>query len=172
MPGQTFPIEILLPILVRLFPELVSSPVVRGLVIPLINVDPTAEEELARKLQRKVKFPRVTGDSSRVVKIADAIACVEKVIGDGKLQSLGMIGLARQLLNQATGDSPIGTAIVDCIRSKALQQKNRKVGGVMDIRAQLEAPYYKESARFRVGRLHPFLGQIQREPGNSYPRDV
>ena len=121
-------IRLLIPILLRLFPVLPEIPVI-GRIIVLFGIHPEPEEDLAAKLSRNFRRKQRPGfnDNSRVVKVEEAIRCVESVIGNGKLQALGMIRLARMLLDQSTGGSPIGDAIIDCIRNHALPQSSKRV---------------------------------------------
>jgi hypothetical protein len=107
----------------------VRTPIV-GRIIPLFNVKPSTDEDLARALNRefKRKPDKSINDASHVVKLDDAIKCVEKTISDGKLQSAGMLTLAKMLLDQSTGGSPIGDAIIACLRESVLRQDTVRTG--------------------------------------------
>lgn len=123
MPTPQPIIEILLPLIVRLFPQIARAPVL-GKIIPLFNVKGATDEDLARALNREYKRPQRRGfnDEIYVVKLEDAITCVEKTLSDGKLKSAGLITLAKQLLDPSTGKSPIGDAIIACLRESVLRQ--------------------------------------------------
>jgi hypothetical protein len=125
MPAEQLPAEILLPIILRLFPALVRAPIV-GRIIPLFNVKQSTDEDLARALARKYKRPERKGfnDDVHVIKVSDAIDCVENVIGDGKVQAAGILVLAKMLFNQSTGGSPIGDKIIECLRDNCLSQES------------------------------------------------
>jgi hypothetical protein len=129
MAGEQIGIEILLPFIIRLFPQLVRAPIV-GRIIPLFKVDPSTDADLARALQRdfKRKPDSRINDNVHVIKLSDAISCVEKTISDGKLQSAGVITLAKMLLDQRTGGSPIGDAIIACLRENVLRQDTVRSG--------------------------------------------
>jgi len=123
MPNPQPIIEILLPLIVRLFPSLVRLPVV-GRIIPLFNVRPSTDEDLARALDREYKRPRRSqgSDNTNVIKLDDAITVVEEVLGDGKLKAAGLLALAKELLDQSTGKSPIGDKIIEGLRENVLRQ--------------------------------------------------
>lgn len=126
---EPLPIEIVLPAIIRLFPQLVKNAPVVGKIVPLIDVKASQDEELARALKRNYKRPKKANfnDEIYVIKLEDAIDCVEKAIGDGKLQTAGMITLAKMLFDQRTGGSPIGDKIITCLRENVLRQDTPRV---------------------------------------------
>jgi hypothetical protein len=158
------PAEVLLPLIIRLFPTLVRTPLL-GKIIPLFKIDPASDEALARALNRNFKRKKKRGfnDNAHVVKLDEAIKCVEQVIGDGKLQAAGLLRLSKMLLDQKTGGSEIGDAIISCMREKILQQGNQRAVGkfVKTKGTGLPGPEgqetYTEIIKLRRGDLHPTL---------------
>jgi hypothetical protein len=124
MPG--FEVARILPTIIRAFPELVRGSPTVGRILPLMNVEPTSDELLDRSLDRKFKRKTKKGfnDEIYVIKLDDAISCVEKVFSAPDLKRKGLLALAREAINQTTGESPLGTKIVDCLREHVLSQKS------------------------------------------------
>ena len=152
------PIEILLPLILRLFPELATTPIV-GKIIPLFKVDPSTDTDLARKLARKLDLqPKDRFDETHVVKVVEVRKCVEGKLGDGAILSSFLAGLARALVGKEEQNAAfiLGGKIMECVREKALQQKNgRSVGKYVKTKNTPEP--YSEIISLRRGDLHPFL---------------
>lgn len=124
------PIVRLLPILIKLFPELLKdTPKLQlGKVIPILEQDPSSDELLERAYERQPRFKRKTRkikDTKFVVSLDAAIKCVEDAINDKTLSRLGVLKLAAQLVS-TSGGSPIGDKIIECLRSKVLPQTAKR----------------------------------------------
>jgi L-asparaginase/Glu-tRNA(Gln) amidotransferase subunit D len=127
-------VKILLPIIVRLCPELKVAEVTRGKIIPLTNINPLNEEQEARNLARKFqRQPRRDGrkDSSEVINLDTAIKIVEKNAGDGGLVAKVVRRCVLALIAGGTGDSNVTEQLMNPIvtemREKTLRQDTPRV---------------------------------------------
>jgi hypothetical protein len=118
----------LIPIIVKMFPAVRELPIIRGLAIPLMDVEPTSDLLLERALQHRIRIkrnPKKTKDTSMVITVESACDCVERVLSSGKFQKLGVLEAARILQGgKATGENPIAEAMAECFRENVLFQKN------------------------------------------------
>lgn len=127
-------VKIMMPVIVRLFPELRVAEVVRGKIIPLKDVNPMNEAEEARALSREFKRqPRTDGtkDSSQVVNLDRAIKCVEEAGGKGGLVAKVVRKCVVVLLRGGQPGSNVTedllNPIVTCLRENALRQDTPRV---------------------------------------------
>jgi hypothetical protein len=160
----------------KFIPALRSIPLI-GKVIPLLSAgemnETKALEELQRRDERdKQKRTRLKNKyRSKVIKISDAMECVENEV-DGKL----LLVVGKAILSTITGSSS-GNAtqilfdkIAACMIEKALQQRNpRALGKFTKTKGPgLPGPEgqesYTEIIKLRRGDLHPFLPTEQPAP--------
>lgn len=128
------PLIRLLPALIRIAPELVTGTVTRGKIIALADVKPESETDLARKLDRKTKAKkrRKYNDAVHVVKVADAIKCIEDQFNNTSLLVQFLLGAAKAALGDEearTAAQGLADKMAECIRDKSLTQKNPRVLG-------------------------------------------
>lgn len=147
-------------------PALKNVPIL-GRIISITNAgkmdDTKAMEQLQSQSDKAKKTRTQLKDryNSKVIKIKDALQCVEDNVMDGKI----LLSLAKGLMHTITG-SPSNAAdimfqqIADCMVKKALGQKNRRVMGKFVTSKNLEQDY-SEIEVIRRGKLHPFLSQIE-----------
>jgi hypothetical protein len=90
-------------------------------------VRPATDEDLARELDQKIKQnpSDKAKDNQRVVKVSDAVACVENTFNSTTLIKEFVLVAAKSLISgtqtQACGQSMFD-AMAKCIRDKALSQ--------------------------------------------------
>ncbi len=122
-------VRILIPIIIRLWPAVPEIPVIARLLV-IFQLHPSTDAELERALaynyKRKPKQHGPDKDTG-VVKLDDAIKCVEQKIGDGNISRKGIIALAKLLFNPVEKTSPIGDSIIECLRESALRQDTPRV---------------------------------------------
>lgn len=135
--GQSVaPIIRLLPVIVKLFPELlkISPRIQLGKVIPIISTSPEADTQLAQRLAQKLKLRKKKdfNDNAHVVKVSDVRECLEKHFGEGNLLKDIALGLCNTIAGKAetdpnkTGGGIAGNAIMDCVREKVLKQTSAR----------------------------------------------
>lgn len=131
MPGQVDLVRIILPALIRLCPELIEGTVTRGKIVALKDVDPMNEAEALRKLARKLRVRQRENfrDSAHVIKVSDAIKCLETVNDKNKTFFLQFAKwAAKNLIGTGGGDldrGPMQTYLdecAECFRDKCLKQ--------------------------------------------------
>jgi hypothetical protein len=115
----------ILPLILRLFPELATSPLI-GKIIPLFKIDPRSDTDLARALNRELKVPKHHGfnDNTAVIKVSEAIKCVETKLGNGKVLLSFLKGIVNSL-KSAEGKNAaelLASDIAACIREDSLRQ--------------------------------------------------
>ncbi len=148
-----------------MIPALQNVRFLRGLIIPLsrsgtmnetkaleeLKADAKKNEDQRTKLKKKY--------NKRVIKISDAMKCVEDSIGDGKIA----IAVGKAILNtltasirgnQATAVDILFGKISGCMINKALQQKNKRRRGEY---SKKKPQPFSEKIRIRKGKLHPFV---------------
>jgi len=141
----------LLPLVVRLFPQLTKLSPLVGKIIPLQDIEPTAEEDLARELNPKYKTKQHEGfnDAAHVVKISDAIKCVEDSFNEKgivwELVKAAVTSLAEGKTKTLPGEN-LMNAIVKCIREDALRQDTIRVKG------RYRSPWARPAAGHGKGR--------------------
>lgn len=121
------PLVRLVPILVRLFPQLVKTTFYRGSVVIANKVDPQSEEELQRELERKIKRNERDDakDKQTVVKVSDALKCVEETFNATTLIKefilVACVSLLEGHQKEACGQKMFDK-MARCIREHALRQ--------------------------------------------------
>jgi hypothetical protein len=126
----------MLPLIVRLFPDLVKHTFARGKIVVLNDIDPTPDSELDRFLARKiaVRRKRHSEDDTQVVKVADAVGAVEDAMNKKGLVRDFALGAINTIIGTVGGSTVAGQnvaqAICDEIRSKALRQDTPKIKNV------------------------------------------
>lgn len=159
-----------------MIPALQNVKLLRGLIVTLKgtgSMDETKalEEYNTSRDKHKAERKKVRDrNNSKVIKIKDALQCVEDTLGQGKIG----IAFAKALLSvitQKAGASQdmldvIYGPIQDCMLKHALGQKNRrshgwyekfKKGHSGDPPDPPTDPVYTELVRLRRGKLHPFI---------------
>jgi len=114
----------LIPLILRLFPELLEFPLV-GKAIPLFNVQPEDDVEVLRKLDEKIKRDTkpTRKDKTRVVKVSDVVNCVNDRINGKMLNAIGSTIIA-VLKEQGNLGTELFNPIIECVRNKQLSQAN------------------------------------------------
>lgn len=146
-----------------MIPAIRNVRLIRGLVVPLQNTGQMNEtkaveaydaskrknQEERTKLKQKYK--------KNVVKVSDALKCVEDHVFDGKLALV----FGKALLDVITGGKAqagdiLFGRVAGCIISKALQQKNPRRRGLFSQKDKSrKRVVYSETIRVRKGKLHP-----------------
>lgn len=140
-------------------PALQNVKLIRGLLVPLHNTGQFNETKALEELQsqrdknKKQREKLKQKNNIRVIKISDAMTCVEKSLYDGK----AAIAFAKALLSTITGKGQdfgdvMFQQIAQCMIDKALQQKNVRRRGEF----QSDHPF-SEKIRIRKGKLHPHV---------------
>lgn len=126
--GQAVPsIVRMIPIIIRMFPQLTKFTFYRGSAIIANKIDPVSEEDLARELDRKIRRDRKneSRDNQTVVKVKDAIDCVEKAFNETTLIKEFILTACKSLItgrqSSACGQS-LFDRISNCIRENVLRQ--------------------------------------------------
>ena len=128
-------VKILLPLILRLCPELRVAEVTKGKIIPINKINPMNEAEEWRALNRKFRRQERTDgtkDSSQVVNLDRAIRCVEESAGAGGLVSQVLRDCVLVLLKGGYGAGDNTTEklmnpIIACLRENALRQNTPRV---------------------------------------------
>jgi len=127
----TLPLIEILPYIVRLFPALKTLPIVRGLAIPINDVQGITDPELARNLARKttIKKERSFNDETAVIKVSEAIKCIEEKFNDTTLLREFILVAAKQIIGDAetTAAQAIADRMGTCIRENSLRQDTPRV---------------------------------------------
>jgi hypothetical protein len=127
----TLPLIEILPYIVRLFPALKTLPIVRGLAIPINDVQGITDPELARNLARKttIKKERSFNDETAVIKVSEAIKCIEEKFNDTTLLKEFILVAAQQIIGDAetTAAQAIADRMGTCIRENSLRQDTPRV---------------------------------------------
>jgi hypothetical protein len=161
---------------VDLAPALKEVPILRGLIVPLMKVPGNDTQELENYLsavdkRKKQRQKTRTKNARYVIKISDAMQCVEDTVMSGQIA----IQFGKALVTNITGKTSGVSAgdglydqILQCMLKKRLQQKNKRSWGryaktrgpgiekVPGMEEQF-TPGYSEIVRVRRGRLHPFI---------------
>jgi len=129
-------IRILLPILIRLCPELKEAQVTRGMIVPINRINPLNEAEEARNLSRKFTRERRgdrRADSSEVINLDTAIKIVEKTGGKGGLVAQVVRKSVVALLLGGTGQTNVTEDLLNPViremRENTLRQNTTRVYG-------------------------------------------
>jgi hypothetical protein len=127
----SLPLPEILPYIVRLFPGLRTLPIVKGLAIPINDVQGITDPELARALDRKTEIKKQQGfnDETAVIKVSEAIKCIQDKFNDTTLLKELVLIAAQQLIGDAKVTAAQGMAdrMADCIRENALRQDTPRV---------------------------------------------
>lgn len=155
-----------------MIPALQNVRFLRGVLVPLSRAGDMNESkalenyEAMRKKdeQRRTKLKKKY--NSKVIKISDAMECVEKSLYDGKLAIALGKGIIESLLGRGSGAGAPGLVfdqIAQCMITKALQQKNaRSLGKYVKTKGPglpgpEKQPTFTEIVKLRRGKLHPFI---------------
>jgi len=117
----------IIPLIVRLFPQLVRQTFYRGSVVVANDVRPSTDTELERNLREKIKQKKKDQerDNQMVIKVADAIACIEEKFNNTTIVKefilVAVQSLWEGVQTQACGQRMFD-AMAKCIREKALRQ--------------------------------------------------
>ncbi len=146
-------------------PALKNIKLIRGLLIPLQGVGEMNENKAFEALEsakqnnqeQRVKLKKKY--NKNVIKISDAMKCVEDNVFDGKIA----IAFGKALLGTLTsgvtgiggdaGDILFGH-IAGCMINKRLQQKNKRRRGEY---SKKKPEAFSEKIRIRKGKLHPYV---------------
>jgi hypothetical protein len=131
MIGQTsISIIRLLPIIIRLFPWFRQSKLVRGLIIPINNVQESTDTELARALNLKTKIvPRKKfRDESHVIPLDRVKTCIEEQFNNTSLLKEFVLKAAKNLVGEATETAAqdLADRMMECVRDKCLKQTSAR----------------------------------------------
>jgi hypothetical protein len=136
-----------------------------GKIIQLTGVGEMDENKALEQLQRaadnqKKVRQKVRDDlNKRVIKVKDALDCVEKSVFDPKnILKLGKGILATIVGKGATGSfvDIIYAEIEACMKEKMLKQKNKRTRGKF-VRTRGKEPQFSEIEVIRRGgKMHPF----------------
>ncbi len=149
---------------VELAPQLKNVQFLRGLIVPLSKV-PSNEHQALENLEadaRKKKEERrklKKKQNKHVIKVSDAMDCVEKYVYDGNVALDFGKALVSVITSGVTGSqTDLGDImfgrISGCMIGKALQQKNKRRRGEY---AKKKPQAFSEKIRIRKGKLHPFV---------------
>lgn len=117
----------LVPLIVRLFPQLIRQTFYRGSVVVANQVTPTTDTELERNLAKKIKRrPQdETKDNQMVIKVSAAIKCVEEHFNNTTLIKEFVLVAVKSLWEGVQSQScaqRMFDAMARCIRENALRQ--------------------------------------------------
>lgn len=117
----------LIPIIVRLFPQLIKTTFYRGSVVVANKVTPATDEQLDPNLERKIDRRREdqSKDNQMVLKVSAALKCVEENFNNTTLIKEFIFVACESLLKgvqtKACGQRMF-EKIATCIREHALRQ--------------------------------------------------
>jgi hypothetical protein len=121
----------LLPYIVRLFPAVRTLPIVKGLAIPINDVHGITDPELARNLARKtsIKKNKTFNDETAVIKVSEAIKCVEEKFNDTTLVKEFVLVAVQQLVGdtEKTAAQDLADRMAECFRENSLRQNTPRV---------------------------------------------
>lgn len=151
----------LVKITTTMIPALKEIRLIRGLIVPLQNAGTMNESraiefynnEKAKNQEQRTRMKR--DHNKKVIKISDAMQCVEDHVFDGRLALV----FGKALLNVISGRAVdagdiLWGRISGCMIGKALQQDNARRRGEY---SKKKPEPYSEKIRVRKGRLHPHL---------------
>jgi hypothetical protein len=151
-------------------PALQNVKLIRGLLVPLHNTGQFNETKALEELQgqrdknKKEREKLRQKNNIHVIKISDAMKCVEDNLYEGK----AAIAFAKALLSTITGKGQdfgdvMFQKISQCMIDKALQQKNKRSLGKYvktkgpGLPGPEKQPTFSEIVKLRRGKLHPFI---------------
>jgi hypothetical protein len=142
-----------------MIPALQNVKFIRGLIVPLQGTGAMNEtraiesydNEKRKNQERRTKLKKK--HNKQVIKISDAMQCVEDHVFDGRLA----LAFGKALMNVITGGKVdagdiLWGRISGCMIGKALQQKNLRRRGEF----KSDHPF-SEKIRIRKGKLHPHV---------------
>jgi hypothetical protein len=143
-----------------LVPKIGRLKVPSPIIVALAALAEFTETEGARQIERHVKkdTKREARDNSQVVKVEDAIKCIDEQFRDPKklLQLLkGLISAVIEVSGVEFRFAMVDDAVA-CIREHALQQKNKRSVGKY-VKTKNTPEPYSEIISLREGKLHPFI---------------
>ena len=152
-------------VVTTMVPAVKNLRLVRGLIVPLEGAGTMNEAKAIEELQGNVEKRKQQREKARnkqnkrVIKINDAMKCIEDQIGQGQL----LIDFGKAILSTITSSRGqdmmdlISGRVLACMISKALQQNNKRTRGKF-VRDPDDRHHKKfsETERIRRGKLHPF----------------
>jgi hypothetical protein len=142
--------------LVTLAPALARVPILRGLIIALNGVKPINDKQVLEELQaakdklKKVRTKLADDNNKYVIKVSEAMKCVEDNVS-GKL----LAGLGRAIIATLSGKAQdLGTEIIDPINRCMIEKR---------LRQDTPRKAHKESRIARPARGHG-TGRTGRKP--------
>jgi hypothetical protein len=152
-------------------PALKNVQLIRGLLIPLSRSgtmnETKALEELksARDKNQEQRTKLKKKYNKRVIKVSEAMKCVEDAIGDGKIAIAVGKAIISTITSSLTGNSSSAVDILfdkiaGCMIDKALQQRNKRRRGSFESHeahktGKKKVTVFEELVRVRRGKLHP-----------------
>lgn len=115
----------ILPAILRLFPLMRELPIIRGVAIPINDVVPMSDEEVARALnpKTKIKDDKHFNDATHLVKCSDVMRCIENKFNDTTLlKEFLVIAAGRLVGNTGTAAQNLADKMATCVREHALRQ--------------------------------------------------
>ncbi len=146
-------------------PALKNVKLVRGLIIPVqgtgqFNETKALEEyESAKKKNQEQRVKLKKKYNKHVIKISDAMKCVEDNVFDGAIAISVGKALMSTITSSVTGTSQNAGDILfghisGCMIGKMLQQKNKRRRGEF---SKKKPEAFSEKVRIRKGKLHPYV---------------
>lgn len=101
-------------------------------MVPIKSVNAETDTELARKLDRKtrIKRPKNFNDEVHVIKLSEAMTCVETAFNDTSLLTQFLLGAAKAVFGDQgsrTAAQGLADKIGDCLRENCLRQDTPRV---------------------------------------------
>jgi hypothetical protein len=128
------PLIRLLPLIIRLFPQLLKQTFHRGSIVFLSNIEPATDTELERELNAKIRVKRreeTPKDSSSVIKVSEAIDAVEEVLNQAGIKRELLLSLVQALFgdtgNKRAPGQTTADKIAEKIRENSLRQNTARV---------------------------------------------
>jgi hypothetical protein len=121
-------VPILIRTLVTLAPALANLPILRGVIIALSGVKPINEKKVLEELQaakdklRKTRKKLADDNNKYVIKVSEAMKCVEENIDGALLKKIGST-----IIDVLTGSpKDLGTEIIDPINRCMMENRLRQ----------------------------------------------
>lgn len=146
-------------------PALKNVRFIRGLIVPVNGVGQFNETQALEKLQseraknqeQRTKLKKK--NNKHVIKISDAMKCVEDHCFDGAIGLAVGKAILKTLTSGVTGSTETAGDILfgriaGCMIGKALQQRNARRRGEY---SKKKPQAFSEKIRIRKGKLHPYV---------------